>query len=109
MNTKPKHDPAPWRLCRDQSGWYIVPVEGMFPAGDVETGKDDDGRYLANALVATAAPELLHAAYCALAEITNHPCGHQEQYQRVERILRAAITKAEGAPAPAADGEDKHD
>lgn len=108
-----KHTPGPWR-AEDRDGEYSIVGRPTWPCNrfgedgewDVAVVQDlsqDDGSEAetkANAHLIAAAPELLDAATDALAGWRYIRQHHGDLYgvgwDRVERLLQAAIAKAEG-------------
>jgi len=111
-----KHTPGPWTAAKGpkiRDGIHIR-ANGRYVASinhfkNYETGEIAD-EAIANARLITAAPELLHAAKCGLAQLEmahneafGKGCDGTCSYHEAMRILRRTIAKAEGRRASAPD------
>ena len=104
------HSPAPWRVRPSEERAYCLFIEdadgcqvARLDASDEAWGGMDDDQFLqGDAALMAAAPKLLHAARCALADLEGlavendiDPDGDEPAALTI-RELREAIAQAEG-------------
>lgn len=96
-----QHTPGPWSVEKGAKGLWIGADALACRTVAVTTNYCGDEQRLANARLIAAAPELLEAAQDALAGWNYIRAAHGDLYgvgwDRVEKTLSAAITKATGA------------
>ena len=87
---KPAHTPGPWAIQQHvKHGWFVITADGSEVAGALG---------LKNALLVSAAPDLLQALQAMSSSF--HGVERMEQHmQQAAEMARAAIVKATGEPA----------
>jgi hypothetical protein len=91
METKAKHTPGPWQLRLRIRDSAIIETDDRTIATTLHYG-DTDKQADANARLLAAAPELLEACKAALSELAMPEISMEG---RLQKVLRAAIAKAE--------------